>query len=341
MELFFNLMTLLVPFVMVGLVIWAIVYTLVSTAKKEKERQAWLQAYATEHHYTFYPGATAMRVGGSYANGVISNPITGKLQLSGNTFWLYDQEETRGSGKNRQLFYRSVLLVETPDLLSQFIINSKLNNDQQTGGNLEAYKSSQKLQLEGNFSQYFDVLTPANDQTDLLTLLAPDVMQYIFDNFAAYDIELKDNALYIYSYEKLAPDRLVGLVPISDELTRRIRLRAQDARKSSLVSTSENAVALTTVARTAADAYERKSLVKSWVPVTGIIALVFIAWGIMSLLSPRDVFAGHSPIMPLAIGLTVSFFAVHAVKSLRAKRLRGRYEQAKKADGNTVDKPRD
>lgn len=198
----------------------------------EKKLQAELQLLANRRGFAFAPGVQQLAVGGSYLVGVVSNVFSGVLPVAGNNFIQYAQQETRGSGKSRRIYSRTVTRIECPDLLSHFIVNSRLNDISNTGGNLELYRDSQELKLEGNFSEFFQVLTPDGDERQLLMLLAPDVMEYIVLTFGDYDIELVNSYIYIYDYNERPPKQREEIIDISDRLVQLLTLRNKDARKA-------------------------------------------------------------------------------------------------------------
>jgi hypothetical protein len=242
----------------------------------ERKLQAELQLLANRRGFVFAPGVQRLTVGGSYSAGTLSNVLSGVMPVAGNNFIQYAQQETRGSGKNKRVYTRTVTRVECPDVLSQFIINSRLNDISNTGGNLELYRDSQELKLEGNFSEFFQVLTPDGDERQLLMLLAPDVMEYIVLKFGDYDIELVNSYIYIYDYSKRPPKQREEIIDISDRLVQLLTLRNKDARKVVLSSQTAATNTDSLVARSVDD-YKRGRLRKhSFVNILGSLT-VFVA----------------------------------------------------------------
>lgn len=64
-------------------------------------------------------------------------------------------------------------------------------------GGLYPFDDSQKLNLEGDFEDYFNLYVPGGEQVDALTILTPDVMQVLVDGGRPYDLELIDDVIVV------------------------------------------------------------------------------------------------------------------------------------------------
>ena len=75
----------------------------------------------------------------------------------------------------------------------------------------------QKVNLEGDFGNYFSVYAPPQYQVDALQLLTPDVMALLSDHGTNYDYELVDGYLYVYAKANTlyAPDRVRNLLKMT------------------------------------------------------------------------------------------------------------------------------
>lgn len=222
--------------------------------KKAKREQAEFEQWVTTQ--SFKLGADAsMLAAATFRNGSIDRGCTGVLQTSANAFGYLSQTETRGSGKNRRVYNRSIIAVDIPDTQLQLIVNSKINSDGSSGGNLQSYAKSQRLTLEGDFGNFFDLYMPETTQSESLTLLAPDSMLYILVNLADYDIEINGNKLFVYRYKRMSTNEVSELLMKIDGLLEKMRLRKDDVRAEKLTEAI--------VARTATDAASaRRSLKK-------------------------------------------------------------------------------
>jgi hypothetical protein len=78
----------------------------------------------------------------------------------------------------------------------------------------------QRLLLEGNFNDYFDLYCPKDYETDALYIFTPDVMALFIDETAPFDSELIDDWLFVYSRDPFDDgdaeiyDRLLRIVDL-------------------------------------------------------------------------------------------------------------------------------
>lgn len=106
---------------------------------------------------------------------------------------------TVGSGKNSRTYTWGVLRHKLPRKLPNVILDAKSNNSI-FGSNLpESYAGGQKLELEGDFNNYFRVLVPEGYGRDALYFLTPELMAHLVDYGKGYEFEVVDDNLYIYS----------------------------------------------------------------------------------------------------------------------------------------------
>lgn len=228
-----------------------LIYTQYKKAKQEKIR---FEQWVLSQSYSLGADA-ALLATATFRNGTIERGCTGTLKESGNNFGYLSQVETRGSGKNRRVYKRTIIALDIPDTQLQLIVNSKINSDGSSGGNLQSYAKSQRLMLEGDFGNFFDLYMPETTQSESLSLLAPDSMLYILVQLADYDIEINGNKLFVYRYKGMSTDEVAGLLVKIDGLLEKMRLRKDDVRPEKLTQSM--------VARTATDAASaRRSLKK-------------------------------------------------------------------------------
>ncbi|MGB4759179.1 MAG: hypothetical protein WBP26_03910 [Candidatus Saccharimonadales bacterium] len=106
---------------------------------------------------------------------------------------------TVGGGKNSRTYTWGVLRHKLPRRLPNVILDAKSNNSF-LGSNLpESYAGGQKLELEGDFGNYFRVLVPEGYGRDALYFLTPELMAHLVDYGKDYEFEIIDDYLYVYS----------------------------------------------------------------------------------------------------------------------------------------------
>lgn len=106
---------------------------------------------------------------------------------------------TKGSGKNRTTVTFGVVRLKLPRKLPHILLDSKKNNFFILTNLPGNFTSDQKLQLEGDFNNYFTVYAPLNYQRDALYILTPELMAILVEKGEEYDFEVVDDNLFIYT----------------------------------------------------------------------------------------------------------------------------------------------
>ncbi|MCA9348504.1 hypothetical protein KC867_03785 [Candidatus Saccharibacteria bacterium] len=190
------------------------------------------------------------------------------------------------------------------------IINSKINNDISSGGNLDLFKDQQRLTLEGHFGDFFDVFMPDQTQSEVLTILSPNSMMYVMQELADYDIEINNNRLYLYTYRHLKITELESLIAKVDRLLAELWLRKEDVRNNNI----NNAM----VARTATYNTAGKRSLKKGVNKIAVLVIVIYVFSYL----PENSFSG------LGVLVLVICLGVISVKRIfRNALLRRKYER--------------
>jgi len=70
-----------------------------------------------------------------------------------------------------------------------------------------SFTKDQAMRLEGNFNDYFTLYAPKEYETDALYVFTPDLMARLIDNSHAFNAEIVDDSLYIYSTDYMHLDR--------------------------------------------------------------------------------------------------------------------------------------
>jgi hypothetical protein len=251
----------------------AFVFIVFYFAKKQKQKQDLMwQQWALSRGLEYVADTlSAVPAQSSFSVGTILRRVRGTVPEAGNSFEFLHQSEVRGSGKSRREYKRSLLGVDIPDTQLQLIINSKINNDANSGGNLAAYKNKQRFSLEGDFGTFFDLYMPDTTQSETLSMLTPDSMLFVLREMAEYDIEINGAKLYLYTYRHLTTSEVEMLLGKLPTLLREMRLRKEDTRTEKIT----NAL----VARTATDSVtQHRRLKKDAGYLTGAFILLVFAF---------------------------------------------------------------
>jgi hypothetical protein len=112
-------------------------------------------------------------------------------------------EYTTGGPKNRTTYTFGFIHQELSRALPNMVLDAKADN---LGGitSLPAYfGKGRRLELEGDFNNYFDLYVPEDYETDALYVFTPDVMQSLVDEGRHYDIEVVDNELDFFKRTRI------------------------------------------------------------------------------------------------------------------------------------------
>lgn len=82
----------------------------------------------------------------------------------------------------------------------------------------------QALSLEGDFDRHFTLYAPKEYERDALYVFAPDLMALLIDRISAFDVEIIDDWLFVYSHKPwdlLRPETHVRLAEIVQTVARK------------------------------------------------------------------------------------------------------------------------
>lgn len=107
-----------------------------------------------------------------------------------------------GTGKYRRTVTAGYFAVTLEKSMPHILLDSRKNNFRLFGEGASNLGTTpdreQRLVLEGDFGEHFDVYTPAGSERDALSILTPDVMALLIDHGGDCDIEIIGNRLYVY-----------------------------------------------------------------------------------------------------------------------------------------------
>jgi hypothetical protein len=222
--------------------------------------------YIAAHGGTYIPGKSQMGIGNSLKHGEPYNVLQ-TTTSSGSYAWVY-YVAYKGSTTTDD---RTVVAISVPDIMTHFFIKSNLNTQSSEDTMEIKYDSSQVIQLEGNFSKTFTVYSPNGTQDNLLELLAPDVMDYILENYGYDDIEIVNNTLCVYTYGRLEPATALKLLDMTQQLVNKMKLRVQDSKPQSMQGHNE------LIARSADTLMPRTYLKKSHIAYITVAEFILMA----------------------------------------------------------------
>ena len=122
-------------------------------------------------------------------------------------FDLGNYRYTTGSGKEKQTHSWGYLALRLERKLPHMVLDARSNNGLLGGSNLPtSFRRDQRLSLEGDFDKYFTLYCPREYERDALYVFTPDLMALLIDESAAFDVEIVDDWMFVYSVQPFALD---------------------------------------------------------------------------------------------------------------------------------------
>ena len=182
---------------------------------------------------------------------------------------LGNYEYVTGSGKSRTTHLYGYARVALNRSLPNMVLDAKSNNFLNLSSLPDTFDRSQRLKLEGDFNNYFDLYVPKQYERDALYVFTPDVMQALVDRGKQYDMEVVDSELFVYFPLRIKLDSqavLTDMLAMLDTIGTELR---DQTRRYSDEKLASNVPAGTAVAQ------EGKRLKKSLSPLI-IVIVIFI-----------------------------------------------------------------
>ncbi|MFK4760941.1 hypothetical protein ACI3KS_08415 [Microbacterium sp. ZW T5_45] len=112
-------------------------------------------------------------------------------------------EYTVKRGKSSTTYRWGYVAVKLSAPLPHIVLDAKGNNG--FGSNLPvSFRGVQRLSLEGDFNEYFELYCPRGYERDALYLFTPDVMARFIDNSAELDVEIVDGWMFLYTRRRVS-----------------------------------------------------------------------------------------------------------------------------------------
>lgn len=186
---FFDILPLTIFFMIVILVVIHVALPWISqdTYEKQKKANKFVKAYGLK------------RLSSEQITGTIppSLSVEGmheiraygyELKIGDQTLRVFDYAYAIGRGKSRRDFYFAIAALPLERDYPHIYLDGKAN------GRNRGYNHAQRVDLEGNFSKYFELYVPNKAEVGALTILSPDTMQTLIELAQPYDVEIQNNA---------------------------------------------------------------------------------------------------------------------------------------------------
>lgn len=123
-------------------------------------------------------------------------------------FDLGNYRYTTGSGKEKTTHTWGYLALRLERKLPHMVLDARENNSILGGSSLPtSFRRDQKLSLEGDFDKHFTLYCPREYERDALYVFTPDLMALLIDESAAFDVEIVDDWMFVYSVQPFDLDQ--------------------------------------------------------------------------------------------------------------------------------------
>jgi hypothetical protein len=140
-------------------------------------------------------------------------------------FFLFIYSYSMGYDENSKRYSRTVLHLNFEAELPAFVLRKQnlLQVVEDEGESLKTNGYTEKLDLEGDFDQYFQVFIRPDTQDDVLSVLTPDVMELVI-KLTKCEVEMTaDGKLYVYYHSVVRhKQELVDAYSVVETLTPKI-----------------------------------------------------------------------------------------------------------------------
>jgi hypothetical protein len=115
---------------------------------------------------------------------------------------------TTGSGKQKETHTWGYLALQLERKLPHMVLDATGNNGLLGGSTLPtSFRRNQRLSLEGDFDKHFTLYCPRQYERDALYVFTPDLMALLIDESAAFDVEIVDDWMFVYSVKPFELDQ--------------------------------------------------------------------------------------------------------------------------------------
>jgi hypothetical protein len=115
-----------------------------------------------------------------------------------------------GAKKEPHFSYSGIISVKLHKVFPQIVLDSNKNDKFFMKIRSTGVDRSQKIDLEANFSEYFDLYAPKGINANTLSVLAPNFMQLLIDASSTFDVEVYGDRLYLITQDPLYTARVMN-----------------------------------------------------------------------------------------------------------------------------------
>lgn len=165
--------------------------------------------FATANQLMYSPGTRNPDYPGLiFSHGDARQTFDNYYSLTEPRFDIANYRYTTGSGKEKKTHNWGYLALKLERKLPHMVLDARGNNGLFGSSTLPtSFRGNQKLSLEGDFDKYFTLYCPREYERDALYVFTPDLMALLIDESAAFDVEIVDDWMFVYSVAPLDLDQ--------------------------------------------------------------------------------------------------------------------------------------
>jgi hypothetical protein len=195
----------LLPLVVVALITVGIVLLVRRGNHGRWERRLRLDRFAEANGLIYSPGDPAPGYAGSIFGLGGSRQVSDHMRSASGRFIDYgNYHYMTSNGKNQQRHDWGFLAMRLDRALPHMVLDATANNGIFASSMPTTFSRNQRLSLEGDFDRFFTLYCPREYERDALYVFTPDLMALLIDEAAAFDVEIVDDWLFVYSPRALA-----------------------------------------------------------------------------------------------------------------------------------------
>jgi hypothetical protein len=169
------------------------------------ERRLRLSRFAVTNGLAYSPGDPAPGYTGSIFGVGGSRQVSDHMSSTRGRFFDYGTYSYMTSdGKNQHRHDWGFVAMRLDRRLPHMILDAKANNGMFASSLPTSVSRDQRMSLEGDFDRFFTLYCPREYERDALYVFTPDLMALLIDEVAAFDVEIVDDWLFLYSPGALA-----------------------------------------------------------------------------------------------------------------------------------------
>ncbi|MFT4283908.1 MAG: hypothetical protein QM598_03620 [Protaetiibacter sp.] len=191
-------LALLLPVAFLGIVAVAIVAS-VAGGRGSAERLMRLARFAEANGFAFSPrNADPSYPGLIFRVGRRRHALDHIVRTAPRFLDIGNFRYTTGSGKNQKTRTWGFMALHLDRRVPHMLLDARANDF--LGSNLPAsFSKDQVLSLEGDFDHHFTLYCPREYERDALYVFTPDLMALLIDEAGAFDVEVIDDWMFVYS----------------------------------------------------------------------------------------------------------------------------------------------